>query len=465
MVTELPAPSAKVTVSTPETRRASFPFIIVLLCGAFLAFVAGSLAMYGEIFPAEKLRPAFQGGRALYEQWAHYNDRFQTDFWKPARTDARGVTRHDSARAQRGLTLYTSSHDHRAFLIEMNGRVAHEWFLPYSKVWDRSSSVAKPRRDEFIYVEKAHVFPNGDLLALYTAVGDTPWGYGLVKMDKDSRLIWKYLAHAHHDFDMDGAGNIYVLTHEISTADLPIPQEESAAFREQLKKPRIDDYIVKLSPEGQELAKIWLTGTFARSPFYRRLRLVPYNDNGDFLHANSVRVLARPVPGLPLSRAGQLLVSLRDVSTVALVDMGGGRVVRALSGPWVRQHDAEFLPDGRLLVFDNEGDPDGGLGSRVLEVDPVTSKVTWRYGGREDQPLDSEARGSQSRLANGNTLIVESWGGRVVEVTRDGDVVWEFINPVRGGSNESRIPIIHWAERLDPAHDFTPEFRKKLDLE
>jgi hypothetical protein len=284
-------------------------------------------------------------------------------------------------------------------------------------------------------------------------------------MDKDSRLIWKYLAHAHHDFDIDGAGNIYVLTHEISTADLPIPQEESAAFREQLKKPRIDDYIVKLSPDGQELAKIWLTGTFARSPFYRRLRLVPYNDNGDFLHANSVRVLARAVPGLPLSRPGQLLVSLRDVSTVALVDMDGARVIRALSGPWVRQHDAEFLPDGTLLVFDNEGDPDGGRGSRVLELDPVTSKVKWSYGGREGQPLDSEARGSQSRLANGNTLIVESWGGRMVEVTRAGDVVWEFINPVRGGSNESHIPIIHWAERRDPTRDFTPEFRKKLDLE
>jgi hypothetical protein len=168
---------------------------------------------------------------------------------------------------------------------------------------------------------------------------------------------------------------------------------------------------------------------------------------------------------LPLSRAGQLLVSLRDVSTVALVDMDGARVVRALSGPWVRQHDAEFLPDGTLLVFDNEGDPDGGRGSRVLEVDPVTSKVKWSYGGREGQPLDSEARGSQSRLANGNTLIVESWGGRLAEVTRAGDVVWEFINPVRGGSNESRIPIIHWAERRDPARDFTPEFRKKLDLE
>src|SRR3546814_18741294 len=62
----------------------------------------------------------------------------------------------------------------------------------------------------------AHVFPNGDLLALYVGVGDSPWGYGLVKMDKDSNVIWKYLAHTHHDFDVAPDGSIYVLTHEVT---------------------------------------------------------------------------------------------------------------------------------------------------------------------------------------------------------------------------------------------------------
>ena len=33
------------------------------------------------------------------------------------------------------------------------------------------------------------------------------------------------------------------------------------------------------------------------------------------------------------------------------------------------------------------------------------------------------------RLPNGNTLINEGTFGRFFEVTRDGDVVWEYINP------------------------------------
>lgn len=427
---------------------------------AFLSYVAGSFEMYGEIFPADKLRLAFQGGMALYDQLTGYRDRYETDFWKPVRSDARGVLRYDEEMAQPGLTLYTSGHDQRAFLIDMNGHVVHDWALPYSRIWDQSSAVRRPRPDPFVWIEKARVLPNGDLLALYTAIGDTPWGYGLVKMDSQSKPLWKYLAHAHHDFDIDETGNIYTLTHEISTVDLPAPNEDLAALKV-LKKPRIDDFIVKLSPNGAELQKLWLTGIFAQSAFGRRLRLVPYNGNGDYLHANSIQVLDRAIPGIPRSRPGQLLVSLREVSTVALIDPMESRIVWAFVGPWLRQHSARFLPNGKLLLFDNEGDPNGYHGSRVLEVDPVSSKVTWSYGGQPDQPLDSEARGSASRLPNGNTLIVESWGGRLLEVTHAGQRVWEFVNPVRGGRNDARIPIIHWAQRVD-VNDLVPEFRAKL---
>ena len=38
------------------------------------------------------------------------------------------------------------------------------------------------------------------------------------------------------------------------------------------------------------------------------------------------------------------------------------------------------------------------------------------------------------RLPNGNTLINEGWFGRFFEVTPEGGVVWEYINPYFGGS-------------------------------
>ena len=39
--------------------------------------------------------------------------------------------------------------------------------------------------------------------------------------------------------------------------------------------------------------------------------------------------------------------------------------------------------------------------------------------------------GTAQRLANGNTLITESDSGRAFEVTREGEIVWEFWNPER----------------------------------
>ncbi|MEZ5832640.1 MAG: arylsulfotransferase family protein [Dongiaceae bacterium] len=422
----------------------------------FLAFVGGAAIMHFGIFPKDPLRRAFSGGAALYDETTGYQDRVATDFWADARTIKRGVTRYDPAHAENGLTLYSSTDEQAAYLMDMNGKVLHRWQLNYSALWDESAAVKHPRPDGFIYMEKTRVLPNGDLIALYAAIGDTPWGYGIARMNSRSQVIWKYLAHAHHDFEIDGAGNVYVLTQEVSEAELD-------GFAH-LPKPRIDDFLVKLSPDGKELSRTWLTGVFAASRFGRRLYFTSQESTrtGDYLHANSVDILKAPVPGIPGSHAGQALVSLREVSTLALFDLERGEVVWAQTGPWVRQHDAQVLPDGHGLVFDNEGDASGNGRSRVIEFEPATSRIVWSYAGRPDEPLESTERSSETRLANGNTLVVESMAGRMLEVTPNGDIVWEFINPVRGGDGDRRIPIIFWVQRISPDTYFDEEFRGEL---
>lgn len=423
---------------------------------AFLSFAAGAAIMHFGLFPMDPLRRAFSGGEALYEGMTAYNDRTQTDFWADARTEGRGVTRYDPARAENGLTLYSSAHEQSAYLMDMRGKVVHRWQLNFSALWDESAAVKHPRGDDFIHIEKAHVLPNGDLIALYTAIGDTPWGYGIAKLNAQSQVIWKYLGHAHHDFALDDAGNVQVLTQQVVETDLP-------GFAH-LPKPRIDDFLVTLSPDGEERASVPLVDVFAVSPYGRRLYFASNESflNGDYLHANSVDILNGPVPGIPGSRAGQALISFREISTVALIDPANRSVVWAQSGPWVRQHDAQVLPTGNLLLFDNEGGSAGHGRSRVLEVDPATARIVWSYSGRDGEELESLSRSSQTRLANGNTLIVESMAGRVIEVAPNGDIVWDFVNPVRGGEGNRRIPIIFWVQRVDPERYFDPEFKARL---
>ncbi len=439
----------------PSAVATAAPYIVLVLAIAFLAFVAGSFVTFKSIFPGKQLTDAFKGGQALLEKETAYNSPFPQELWQPARTEAKGVTIHDPSRAYNGLTLYSAGDGQKVRLISMAGEVVHEWYLPYSAVWDDSAAVRNPRPDADIYVEKAHLLPNGNLIAIYVAVGDSPWGYGMVEMDKDSHVVWKYLQQTHHDFDVGADGKIYALTHAI--------RDDVVPGQEHLAPPRIDDYAVVLSPEGKELKKVWLLGALAKSPYATFLNTVPWyvaEGKGDYLHTNSIDVIgsgiARRLPG---PGGNEVLLSFREIGTLALLDLDREQIVWALRGPWLRQHDAEALPDGHMMVFDNEGQ--GGDVSRVLEFDPRTLQITWSYAGGPQHAFFSKVRASEERLPNGNTLITESDGGRLLEVTPGGEIVWEYVNPVRRGDKGDLIPILCWGQRIDPA-SLDPGFRNLL---
>lgn len=409
-----------------------------------LALVAGAVLTAADVFPGTQIARAYQGARALYDKMTAYQDVYASDLWHPARWPDKGVTVHLPAHAQEGVTLYTSGHDAAAFLVSMDGTVLHEWRRPFSTVWNDGAAVKEPQPDPYVYFRKAVVYPNGDLLAVYEGVGDTPYGYGVVKLDRDSEVIWSYLGHAHHDIDVGPDGRIYALTHDFT--DRPLDGYGNIA------SPRLDDFLVVLSPEGEEIRKIPLIETVAASPYRHLLHTVSWYAVGDPLHANTVDVITEETAArFPFGEPGQILLSFRELGAIGVLDPDSGDLVWAARGPWIGQHDPDILPNGHILLFDNYGHfdtPEGG--SRVIEFDPRTMEIVWQYAGTADRPLNSQIRASQQRLGNGNTLITESSGGRIVEVTPEGEIAWEFVNPVRGGPQGDRIPIICWAQRFDP---------------
>jgi hypothetical protein len=123
------------------------------------------------------------------------------------------------------------------------------------------------------------------------------------------------------------------------------------------------------------------------------------------------------------------------------------RIVWASSGPFRSQHDPDVLPNGRILLFDNTGHlgPEGP--SRIVELDILSQQVHWCYAGTAADPLYSLVRSGQQMLPNGNVLITESDAGRIQEVTRGGEIVWEFRNPVSLDGEPPSIPIVCGATR------------------
>lgn len=173
----------------------------------------------------------------------------------------------------------------------------------------------------------------------------------------------------------------------------------------------------------------------------------------DPTHLNYVEALpAEWASRFPQFMPGDLLVSFRNRQSIAVIDKTTGLVKWALRGPFVRQHNPQFLPNGHILVLDNMGGGPDLDRSRVLEIDPATQSIVWCY----DRDLYSPIRGSVQVLSNGNVLIAESQRGRVLEVTKDNRVVWEYVNGVSERVDGSpAVGIVTTAERIA---------REKLDF-
>lgn len=235
-----------------------------------------------------------------------------------------GVVTHVPEATFPGYTLYTGGEGHEAFLIDLEGNIAHTWSYPGSKGWTR-----------------VRVMPNGDLFAITASPPK------FLKLSRDSELLWSFEVHSHHDFTVLPDSTICVLV-----------RGNTARRGLNHGRPVIDDHIVLLDKHGKELSFISLLKAFERSEFGRQWLIDhPPPDEDDIFHTNSVQ---------PIQRDGrfQLLLSVRNIDTVAVLDVASGAIVWALAGRWHRQHEAQLLGDN-LLLFDNLG-PGREGGSRAV---------------------------------------------------------------------------------------------------
>src|SRR3546814_137775 len=181
------------------------------------------------------MKDAYRGGKAYVDKMKMSENPLASDFWQPERRPDKGVTLN-TPDAYPGYTLYTSGHASEASLISLDGKVLHRWQLSFSAVWNETSPVKEPMPDNFFYWRKARLLPDGGLLAIFVVTGDTPWGYGMVKLDKDSNVIWSYLGQTHHDFDMGADGRIYALTHEMRRTTYERRSEEHTSELQSLMR-------------------------------------------------------------------------------------------------------------------------------------------------------------------------------------------------------------------------------------
>lgn len=423
------------------------------------SFLYGVAAGKYKIFPygplqalSRQLRPGAQSISEYYGRWFEFRKHHGADEppreaileslgtlpylqgYTPPRSGISGVVNYDRDRAFNGATLFSSGHAPTVYLIGMEGEVLHAWTTSFDEVWPQSvpypiSGISKE------YIRRAYLYPNGDLLCLFEYIG-------LVKLDKDSRILWSCAGRTHHDLKVAANGEIYTLGRKRRE----IQEYPGAAFKVDYL---FDDLIVILSPEGEELKTISILDAFHRSEYAGYLNFI--GDRIDVFHANSIHLIENPPPPTEaMFQAGDILISMRNIHTIAVIDGREGTVKWALTGKWRAQHQAELLGDGSILLFDNQGANLRSFfefnRSKVIEIEPFTQQIVWEY---RDDEFFSEKLGYNQRLPNGNTLITESHQGHIFEVTPEKEVVWSYYNPHRAGKNNELIATIMGATRID----------------
>jgi len=409
---------------------------IRIAAGAAAVVVIAAVAGVVLYPPANRAVVDTLSGDRLRETRQDIPDPTSSDHWAADGTGSRGISVWDPIKAERGFTLYTSGERAVARLITMNGSIAHEWSVAYSKLWKpEATAIEEPQPDSLVFMRQARLLPNGDLVAVLEAAGHVPAGYGVVKLDKESKPLWSYLQRAHAAVDVAPDGRVFTLVQAIREDDEPPTA---------LTTPFLEDFLVVLSPDGKEASRLSLVEALERSPFASLLGVVPDQRRDDPLGVTDLEYLPD----------GKVLLSFGAIGVVAEVDPAAGKVTRAVKGPWT--HLRAAVPSGdELLVVDAPVEDH----ARAQRVKPETGEVTWRYTGKDDPtPFTGSGRAGVQHLANGNALLTEAETGRLFEVDADGTVVWEYTNPTRAGEAADRIPIVASGERI-PAEALDPAFR------
>ncbi|MFA5310059.1 MAG: aryl-sulfate sulfotransferase [Dehalococcoidales bacterium] len=390
-----------------------------------------------------------------------------------------GTTIYDPARCWNGFTLFQTelhrNHGRGAILIDMNGNAVHRWqgldgfpnkMLPGGHIMG-STGV---RNMKYGYQ---------DMLDLVEAdwEGNIVWKFDNYELVKDPRQKPRRMARQHHDYQREGNPvGYYAPGLEFKPGGKTL-----LLCHKNLKNPNIsdkllaDDTIIEVDKNGR-ITWEWLCSEHfeemgfsarAKTSLRRNPGLKPAGGGvGDWMHMNSMSTLGpnrHYDAGDERFHPDNIIWDGRQTNITAIISKKSGNIVwqigpefnaakalRAI-GQIIGQHHAHLVPrglpgEGNILVFDNGGaagygapNPAAPQGidnarrdfSRVLELDPITLEIKWQYPppGPGAGRLYSAFVSAAQRLPNGNTMITEGNGGRIIEVTREGETVWEYVSP------------------------------------
>ncbi len=313
-----------------------------------------------------------------------------------------------------------------------DGHVLHRWVPDIRAIAGLSQSEDPDikKRVETARFRTLHPLPlNDGGLVFNTSEGP------LVRIDACGDPRWVLDGKFHHSVELTADGTFWVPTiNQPSRLDPPIPGH-------------IDDAIARVSPDGELLSTRSVSAMLNANG--KRGAVYAGGLAKDNIHLNDIDPLseedARRMGGGV--QAGDVLLSMRTPSAIALYRPEGDKLIWFKTGPWILQHDPAPLPDGRISIFGNDiigthRSPEAR--SAVYFLNPRTGATEKRF--EQAIELTQMRTGTEGRLRildNGDAFIEEQNFARLLRLSETG-VRWSYVNAMRNGS----FGYLHWSRYL-----------------
>ena len=312
--------------------------------------------------------------------------------------------------APRGFRLILAAFDFNqtfwgAILIGPDGEVLRAWPLSTDDL--RGSTEPSFRKNLY----GAAVLPDGSIIYLMQESGG-----GIVRVDRCGRRLWAVEGSFHHAVSLTDEGTFWTLGGRQSD---------------------FDPVLVEISVEDGEIVnEIDMQEVRAANPHTHIFDLQRNEDVEHAVHANDVEPLHRALAGaFAQFDHRDLLVSYHTTNLVFALDPSSLEIKWWRIGAWDGQHDPDWNPDGSISVFSNNW---RGVGkhSHIVSIDPLNLRSKRRVDG---SPFGFYSRfNGTHQVTPGSTVMVTSaTQGRVFEVDRAGDVVFEFLNVYNAAAGET----------------------------
>lgn len=333
-----------------------------------------------------------------------------------------GVTKYDSSRTYPGYNLFFERNQ-KAVLMDMNGDIVHSWILPYIGMWEYS--VLKE---------------NGNLIAecVDKCAMEVTW---------KGETVWVDNRKWHHDIELCEDGT-YLMADKIT-----VPYNyRKVNFDRIIRVTETGETTVEWSTWDNlaELQELHSRITLDNQPHETQLEEVAKDmSTYDYYHLNTIKVLPFTWQGIFDSRFrnGNLLVCLRNVNLILILDKDTKKVVWHWGpGDLEWPHMPVMLDNGEILIYDNGKKRKY---TRIIQVNPGNNRITWEYTSDPRELFYSHLCGSAQRFPNGNTLIANSCNGHAFEITKKGEMIWEYYHPViNKGKRRTIYRMIKYPEEM-----------------